>query len=323
MIDAQTWTDRNANKNAINGNHVCFFSGGLASWKVSTDIYALTNGKNFYAVFTDTLIEDQDLYRFVIDFCQQVSGIIPSEDLLNLSRSIPDVTDLDARKTSLSSMQEMTQKEFPFFVWLCDGRTPWEVFVDRKWLGNSRLAHCSFELKQKPARTYIYENFNPSDTILYLGLDWTEPHRMPAVLNNWKPYAVKFPLSEKPYYDRNQLIKLLEAEGIEVPRLYKEGFSHNNCSGQCVKGGHGHWEKLLSKFPLRYEDAVKNEERINQRLGGTHSILKRTKKGQRENLSLRQLREEVVAGNSVDIFDIGGCGCFSDSDSYENKVPIG
>lgn len=61
------------------------------------------------------------------------------------------------------------------------------------------------------------------------GIDWTEIHRCEAIRNNWKPYKVEFPMCDKPYINKYDMQEELKKIGIDVPKLYKLGFSHNNC----------------------------------------------------------------------------------------------
>lgn len=44
---------------------------------------------------------------------------------------------------------------------------------------------------------------------------------------------------------------LLKA-GIEIPVMYKMGYSNNNCIG-CVKGGISYWNKIRKDFPETFQ----------------------------------------------------------------------
>lgn len=52
--------------------------------------------------------------------------------------------------------------------------------------------------------------------------------------------------------------------GIELPTMYRLGYSNNNCIG-CVKGGKGYWNKIRVDFPEQFERMAKVEREI----GGT------------------------------------------------------
>lgn len=252
--------------------HIIFYSGGLGSWMTAKRVIERYGKENVILLFTDTKMEDEDLYRFLND----------------------------------------TEKDFGIQITrIADGRNPWQVFKDVRWLGNSRLAQCSHILKQKTAEKWIKKSFHPNECILYLGIDWTEIHRTKAPKKNWHPYQVEFPMCEEPYLDKEDMKRELKKTGIELPRLYKLGFVHNNCSGICVRGGQGHWIHLLQTIPERYMEAEQMEQEMRDYLGKDVSILTRIRNGKKENLTLKQLREEYeLKPEQIDLFDIGGCGCF-------------
>lgn len=253
--------------------HIVFYSGGLGSWATAKRVIERHGKENTILLFTDTKMEDEDLYRFLDD----------------------------------------TEKDFGMKITrIADGRDVWEVFKDSRLIGNSRIAPCSHILKQKAASKWIKANFTPDEAVLYLGIDWTEEHRTVAPTKNWHPYKVEFPMCEEPYLTKNDVMNELKKTGIKLPRLYEKGFSHNNCGGFCVRAGQGHFANLLKQMPDRYAYHEKKEQEMRDYLGRDDiSILTRTRNGQKETLTLKQLREEYErGGEQIDMFDIGGCGCF-------------
>ncbi|HLG26516.1 MAG TPA: hypothetical protein VI423_01890 [Paenisporosarcina sp.] len=260
--------------------HIVFYSGGIGSWMTAKRVIAQHGKENVILLFTDTLIEDEDLYRFINE----------------------TVKEMDVQ-----------------YEYIADGRTPWEVFKDVKYLGNSRLAQCSHVLKQKPADKWIKANYKPDECLLYLGIDWSEAHRVKSPTKNWLPYTVLFPMCEEPYLTKQDMLDELQRLGIEIPKLYKLGFSHNNCGGGCVRAGQGHFVNLLKQLPFVYQEWEVNEQQMRDFLDKDVSMLRRTKKGERTNLTLKKLREEVESDQKeqIDMFDIGGCGCFSLDDDAQ------
>lgn len=256
--------------------HIVFYSGGIGSWATAKRVIKEYGKENTVLLFTDTLIEDSDLYRFIDE-----------------------------------TVKEMDVE----FVRIEDGRTPWEVFKDVRYLGNSRLAQCSHILKQKTSEKWLKDNFKPDECKLYLGIDWTEEHRTEAPRKHWHPYQVNFPMCEEPFVSKDEMINELENLGIDQPRLYKMGFSHNNCGGFCVRAGQGHFANLLKQMPDLYKYHENKEEEMRKFLNKDVSILRRTRNGERFNLTLKQLREEIETDqtDSIDMNDIGGCGCFVNS----------
>lgn len=254
--------------------HIVQYSGGICSFFAAKRVVEKYGKENVILLFCDTLIEDEDLYRFIDD----------------------TVKYLDCE-----------------FVRVADGRTPFEVYKDENFLGNSRIAHCTKILKIKQARTWLKENYpDPSECKLYLGIDWTEEHRKPAITNNWKPYAVEFPMCEEPLLDKTDMIGYLKSINIEIPRLYKMGFAHNNCGGFCCKAGQGHWVKVLETMPDKFAKWEKEEEEVRQHIGKDVAMMKKQKDGVKFPYTLHQLRLDYENNAEIDKLDIGGCGCFSE-----------
>ena len=122
-----------------------------------------------------------------------------------------------------------------------------------------------------------------------------------------------FPLNEKPYLEKQDLLAWARREGLVTPRLYDLGFAHNNCGGGCVRAGQGHFKLLLRTMPERYAEWEKREADMAQFLGKDVSILKEQSKGKSKALSLGALRARAELQPSlINDADIGGCGCFVD-----------
>lgn len=231
-------------------------------------------------LFADTLMEDEDLYRFLSEATERVDGT---------------------------------------FVRLADGRDPWEVFFDVRFLGNHHVDPCSRILKRDLCRKWIYEHCDPTDTVIYLGLDWTEPNRLAAVRNRpeWEGWTVESPMSDRPLLDKQDMLNWLRAEGIEPPRLYAMGFPHNNCGGFCIKAGQTHFKLLYETMPDRYAYHEQKEQDLRAHLERDDiAILTDRSDGRsgkdRRPMTLREFRETRLIGDcsQVDLFEWGGCACF-------------
>lgn len=250
---------------------VVMFSGGIGSWATARRVAQLHGTDDLVLLFADTLIEDQDLYRFLNDAATNIG--------------VPVVR-------------------------VADGRTPQQVFVDRKFLGNTRIAPCSHLLKQVPCRRWLEENADPAITTLYVGIDWTEAHRLPAIVKGWAPWRVEAPLCDPPYLDKAGWIQAARDEGIAEPRLYALGFAHNNCGGGCVRGGQAQWAHLLATFPDRFAMWEEHENQMRETHGDV-AILRDRRGGATKPLPLAALRQRIEA-EAIDTDDWGGCGCFTD-----------
>jgi len=57
---------------------------------------------------------------------------------------------------------------------------------------------------------------------------------------------------------KEDCLAMLKNAGIELPMMYKLGYSNNNCIG-CVKGGMGYWNKIKVDFPEHFDRMAKLE----------------------------------------------------------------
>lgn len=250
--------------------HVVMFSGGAISWATAKRVAAASGTDDLTLLFADTRMEDEDLYRFLREAAANVGGHLEV---------------------------------------ITEGRTPWQVFRDERFLGNSRVDPCSRILKRDFMRAWIEEHFDPSDTTIYLGLDWTESHRAEKLSEHWSPWRVETPMMDRPFLDRDSVLAMLVAEGIEPPRLYGWGMPHNNCGGFCIKAGQTQFARLLDVAPERYAWHEAQEEALRQDLGKDVAIMRDRTGGTTTPLTMRAFRERIEAGRSIPVFDWGGCGC--------------
>lgn len=167
--------------------------------------------------------------------------------------------------------------------------------------------------RKRPARAWLDTHADPDDTIVYLGIDWTETHRIPGVVHGWKPWTVRFPMTEEPLLDKAQMLERLVLAGIEIPRAYREGMPHNNCALQgCVRGGQAYWERLLRHRPEAYARTERHEQRLRRLLDADVTILKETLDGASRPLPLVEFRRRLEAQPALfDDLDWGACSCFT------------
>lgn len=256
--------------------HVVMWSGGITSWAVARMVVERHGKDAVTFLFADTNSEDDDLHRWNREAAAMLGGQV----------------------VRVADPQE---------------RNIWDVFEDDRFLGNTRLANCSKFLKQVPSRKWVAENTDPDDTTLYIGIDWTETHRIEANRAGWAPWRVEYPLTEPPLFDKDHWIAEARKAGLEPVEMYELGFAHANCGGTCVKAGQGQWAKVLEVFPERYAYAEMREERLRQKLGKDVSILRDRRGGTTKPMTLQVFRNRIEAKQAIDTDDIGGCGCFTEA----------
>lgn len=211
--------------------------------------------ENCILIFTDTQWEDDDNYRFM----EEVSEYIGVE-----------------------------------ITYRIDGRTPEEVFYDYRFLGNSRMAKCSEELKVKQTLIFLEElrdehNLEP---ILYFGIGPHETHRSDRLKefyahNPLEPIETRFPMIEKFVPDEEIKDIIENGWSIKLPRMYELGFTHANCGGRCVRGGFEHYAQLYKIWPHQYQEQEEMEERFRKHFEKNVSILK----AEGKPFTLREYRE--------------------------------
>lgn len=250
------------------------FSGGLGSFASAHYCKELFKGQKIELVFCDTLIEDEDLYRFI---------------------------------------EEASKKlELPL-VKLSDGRNPWQVFTDMGFQGNSRIAPCSKVLKTDVIWRYIKERNEPTKLVLGMNFDEPERYerakknweKRSKLVEIYCPLVELF-ISE---VKKNELLKFYD---IKKPRLYDLGFPHNNCGGFCVRAGLSQFELLKREFPERFTwHKEQQNELVKQRPEANKPFLRKQDEGTMRYITLEEF--ESMKDKALE-FEFGGCGCFVDDD---------
>jgi hypothetical protein len=154
-----------------------------------------------------------------------------------------------------------------------------------------------------------------------LGMDIIEDcDRLHRARGYWKPFHNWFPLAEKPFVNKTMIIEQLQKIGIKEPRLYRAGFEHNNCGGFCVKAGMGQMVHLYETLPERYMYHEQKELEFQEFIGSDVTILSQTNNGVRSNLSLRDLRLKVEAGEEFSFSPGLACACLNPSTAAEDET---
>jgi hypothetical protein len=292
--------------------HVPRFSGGAGSWAAAKLVAASVPAKQIKLLFADTIIEDQDTYRMVIEGAANIFGLPRPGSLIERALSLPELSIDDPhcteRKSLLLSLREDAEKAIPSLIWIADGRHPWEVFGDVRFIGNSKTDPCSLILKRALMDDWRDTNCHVDSSIMYVGIDATERHRFDRMLPLVAPWRYEAPLCSARIW-KSRAIEWLTDEGIALPRAYALGFPHNNCGGFCVKAGHAHFALLLRVWPQRYAWHEWWEEKMREVVGDYSMLADRRGDGKKKVLTLRMLRKRIEAGECFGQEEWGGCGC--------------
>lgn len=258
---------------------VVMYSSGIGSWAAARRAKKSRAYDEITLLFADTNVEDEDNYRFLAE---------SAEDL-----GLPLVT-IDN-----------------------DGRTIWDVFRKRRFIGNSRIDPCSEQLKRKPMRAWLKANRDPANTVAVIGFGWHEGSRVKRAEPFWSPWQVDAPMTREPYVNRTGIINQLRAIGIEPPRLYEVAsgtLEHANCGGLCVKAGQAQFRTAVFDPFLRplYMKWEAEEEQLRSELGDVAILRERSGPRKDQPLTLRAFRERLEWQPSLfDPLDVGSCSCFT------------
>lgn len=254
------------------------YSGGAGSWAAAKRIVDRQGPDSVKLLFSDTMMEDEDLYRFLDD------------SAANLGCEL---------------------------IRIADGRDIWQVFIDERFIGNSRVDPCSKILKRALMDRWRNEHCDPSATTLVFGLDWSERHRIDGdkgvggfrrrmEATGWR---TTFPMDERPYMTKPEVLDWMRATGLKPPRLYEMGWPHNNCGGICVKAGLGQMRHLLRTMPERYRYHEGREAAAIAAIGPTAKPFIRLRDGGKSRyVTMKEFREESESFPLLGDDQGWGCG---------------
>ena len=213
-----------------------WWSGGVTSAVTCKIIIDLYGLENCRFIFIDTMNEDDDTYRFKKD-CEEWYG----KEIETIS-AIPD---------RFESIQHVWRKH--------------------KSLNSANGAICSSYLKRDVRLRWEKEN---EFTHQAFGFDLDESKRAKSMSKNHLQAKAIFPLLLFGIL-KVDCIKLIEEQGIEVPNMYKLGFTNNNCfKTGCIQAGIGYWQKMKREFPEKFDTMANMEHELTDAKGVPVTMMK-------------------------------------------------
>lgn len=336
--------DRGLNPFLRSGRRYHQFSGGEGSWRAAKIDRLRHPTAEHHLVFSDTLYEDADTYRFMIEGAADVLGhrinwTVDAESApdYRVSDDVPieEYCGNPEWRAWLADLRVRAMDAFPGLIWLVEGRDPWEIFRDKRFLGNSLVDPCSRMLKREVIDDWrmghcrrVGELFGDPD-VSCVGIGFHEKHRFDdgaggGIVNR---YLKEGWLFEAPLIDAeiafndglalpdgvaDLLFAPVEKFGINQQRLYRQGYRHANCGGMCVKAGQAQWANRYRVQPLRYLYDAMMERKLAAYLGQEVSMLSDRRGGSKTPMSLDKFAERLRADPKRQ-FEYqpgdGGCGC--------------
>lgn len=315
-------------------NHL--FSAGQGSFRAAMIDRRRNPDAPIRLLFTDTLYEDADAYRFLIEGAARVLDrnlnwtvdIIDAPDYrVDPETPIEEYRGNPQWRAWIADLRARATDAMPELVWITEGRDPWEVYRDGRFLGNSGVDPCSRVLKREALAAWrsanchrIGELFGPPD-VFTVGIGDHEAHRFNgdrksagirriAAADGWLYEA---PLLTEPLPGEYDLFFApLEVLGLAEPRLYTMGYAHNNCGGNCCKAGQAHWANRFRVQPDRYAYDALMEEKVRVFLGADVAMMTDRRGGEKKPLTLVTFAERLAADPTLRPEYEGGdsgCGC--------------
>lgn len=274
--------------------HVVNLSGGDCSWWSANRVAEKFGTSGLVLLFADTLIEDLEVYQFN-EWTAEYFGV----PITRVSREM----------------------------------TPWQLFRSEGLIANNRYPICSTKLKREPLDEWVRMHCTPKNSLfgepdtIYVGFDWTEPHRIADLRNVLSDWQIEAPMAEwKPIWDKCKMHAELEKLGRPLPRAYRDGFPHNNCGRRCVRAGITHFVHLYKTDPEQFLDWEREEVQTQEVFAArgidpSFTVLKDRRGKETKPLSFAHLRERILADDpTLPKDDWGGCGCGGVAENYQSAV---
>lgn len=155
------------------------------------------------------------------------------------------------------------------------------VLSKQRYINGPAGAPCTSRLK-KDCRFELEKKINFDFQIFGFEYEKKEINRAVRFMEQYPETNAVFPLIERKI-DKKKAVEIVKGAGIEIPMMYRLGYTNNNCVG-CVKGGMGYWNKIREDFP----DVFQRFSDLEQEIGA--SCLKdKDEHGNTQKLFLKDL----------------------------------
>lgn len=135
-----------------------------------------------------------------------------------------------------------------------------DVFSSRRYMSGRKGAPCTVELKKKPRFAYQHP-----DDIHIFGFTVDEKKRALRFAEDNHELNLEWPLIDAGV-PKSRCLEMIAEAGIDIPAMYRLGYSNNNCLG-CVKATSPHyWNAIRRDFPEVFERRAVQSRGIGCRL---------------------------------------------------------
>jgi len=207
------------------GRNLVWFSCGAAS-AAAAHLAVKKYGMNCKVVYCDTsLHEHPDNLRFLVEVEEWIG--IKIERIVSKEYPAMDIYEVFTKERRMKNQKSGGA--------VCTDRLKRQVRIAYQWAGDNHIFGYTSDEQNRIKR---FEDANPS-----LDTEW---------------------ILADAGVDKSECYRIIKEAGIELPMMYKLGYSNNNCIG-CVKGGKGYWNKIRRDFPETFE----RQSRLERYLGAS------------------------------------------------------
>ncbi len=136
------------------------------------------------------------------------------------------------------------------------GASTYELWKRKRFMVSHKGAPCSRELKRK-----LLDEFRRPDDIVIFGFTAEERDRYDDFVERYPEIHAEALLIDA-NLDKAACLAMVERAGILLPVDYLDGFNNANCSGECPKGGMGHWNRMRVVRPAGFARMMAAQEDI-------------------------------------------------------------
>lgn len=136
----------------------------------------------------------------------------------------------------------------------------WEVWEGRKYISGILGAPCTVELKKAPRWAFEEEG-----DLHVFGFTQEETARAERFRKQNPDVLFTSPLI-KAGLSKADCLGLIDRAGIEIPALYRLGFSNNNCIPCCKATSPAYWNRMRRHFPDQFDRMAELSRRLGSRM---------------------------------------------------------
>lgn len=136
-----------------------------------------------------------------------------------------------------------------------------DVIKRRRFLNGPAGALCTSELKRMVREKFEREN-DVKGHVWGFDCEEREKNRAKRMLIKYPKFEHHFPLIEH-NLTKQDCLRMITDAGIELPAMYRLGYSNANCVG-CVKGGKSYWARIRQDFPEVFAEMARLERELGR-----------------------------------------------------------